>query len=78
MVNLRSYPVLVNFITSLKGICFVWVLGFVGLFLVTLAAYGSSQGQGSNTNSSCDPRHSCGNAGSLTHCAVMETPSEGI
>ena len=31
-------------------------------------------GQGKNQSHRCDLCHSCSNAGSLTHCATVETP----
>ena len=32
-------------------------------------------GQGLNLRCICNPCHSCGNAGSLTHCGTVQTPS---
>ena len=39
-------------------------------FLATLG-HMEFPGQGSDLSRSCDPRYSCGNRGSLTHCAEL-------
>ena len=62
-----SYTILQSFKTShlimLSTLIFFWLHHGTWKFL----------GQESNLSHSCDLRHSCGNAGSLTHWAMVGT-----
>ena len=46
------------------------------MFTAAPVTYGRIQGQGSNPSHTCNLCHSCGNAGSLTHCYTEGTPNE--
>ena len=58
-----------------------WLLPLPGLFLFFFffshCIHGKWKfpGQGSNLHRSCNLHYSCGNEGSLTHCATRERPS---